>query len=1327
MGAAKADNVKRHKRNVNLFFIAAYFVVNLSGLVENIVKHPLSMPTNRNKELLSVAESIAHFGTFEYDINTGQLICSEGIYFIFGWPVGQPIPTLAIIKSQIQKDDLDSIQTLIIELLKTKREANIECKIEDVDKKTHYINCYVSLKNNISTNSPILLGVIQDITNSKIKELEILQTKNKLNKILESSLDIICAVNEMGIYESVSAACYTILGYKPEEMIGKHFSEFVFKEDFHTTQVARNYIMGGNSMTNFENKLVRKDGEVVNIIWSAYWDTEDKIMYCVARDGTEIKKQASLLLKNEKRFHALVDNASDAIIILNKEGESIYASPSIFKLTGYTQESILKAKMVDLIHPKDIPSLLKYYQVALEKPGDVITADNIRFQHNNNYWIIIEFTLTNLLDDPNIEGIVINFRDVTERENAIRELKLMESVIKNTSDAILITEAEPCNLPGPKIIFVNEAFTEMTGYRKEEVIGKTPRILQGPKTSKTELAKLGNALKNWQRFETTIVNYKKDGEEFWNNFTVTPVADEKGWFTHWIAVERNVTEAKKEELEKILLSDISNLFLQEAALESILTQTIKRIIATEEFIIGEIWLLSAGNETLSLTAFAGINDKYTGFYQDNYHFKYINQNMGLPGHVWKNKKIVYWDDLSNHPEFSCKPLAEKYKIKAMYGIPLINGNQVIGVMCLGISNQHNLKYISTNLFQQVSKVLSAEIIRKRLTIELNKIFTTSGDLIVIADVEGNIKKTNPSIQNILEYYPEEVIDLPFTHFIHPDDEERTRKEADKLSRGETIHYLENRLITKTGTIKWIAWTLVPSSEDNLVYGIGKDITEKKSLEDILNKSNRLARIGSWEINLQNGTVYWSDITKEIREAEPDFIPTFEKGISKFKQGFHRNMIQQRVQECIEKGTPWDEELLIETFKGNWKWVRSIGEGEFLNGKCIRVYGSFQDINDKKLAQQKIFESNERFSMVAKATNDLIWDWDIISGETIRLGTSFFENLGYKSNFSKSNKSVWLDLIHPDDLERVEENRNIIFNDPKINYWEDQYRCKRADGSFAIVYDRGYIVRTSSGKAIKMIGSTQDISKLKQNEIELGKLNEQLMNQAKDLATSNKELENFAYIASHDLQEPLRMISSFLSQIEKKYGHILDEKGKKYIFFAVDGAKRMRQIILDILEFSRIGRQELSKEEVNVKLVIDEIIQLYRKQIEEKNAIIEIGPMPVINTYKSSLRQIFQNLISNALKYQKSDSNAKITIECKKENDYWKFSIKDNGIGIDEEYHDKIFEIFQRLHNKEDYSGTGIGLAIVKKIIENQGGKIFVESEKEKGSIFHFTLPINLTN
>ncbi len=1281
------------------------------------------MPTKKNKELLIVAENIAHFGTYEFDLSTQTLICSSGIYAIFEWPMDEPTPSINSIKNQIHPEDRDRIEVSILHTLETNNELRSELRIITKDNQLHYINFIASIKKDAEGNKIALIGVIQDITEIKQKEKELELTKSALSKILDSSLDIICSVNEEGIYESVSSACNKILGYSPEEMIGKHFSDFVYKEDYYATQAASISIMSGISVTNFENRLVSKTGSIIPIIWSAHWDSSEKKMYCVARDGTEIKKQEELQIKNEKRYRALVNNASDAILILNKDGHPFYSSPSIYKITGYTEKEVLTLNLLDLIHKEDLKKLLQQYLIAEDKKGETISADPIRFKNANEDWIIIELSITNLLNDPFIEGMVINFRDVTSRENALNNLKLMESVVTNTSDAIIITEAEPFSHPGPKIVFVNEAFCKMTGYSKEEVIGKTPRILQGPKTDKAAVNKLSIAMKNWQKHETTLLNYKKSGEEFWINFTISPIANENGWYTHWIAIERDVTENKIADLEKTLLTEINQLFLQHNNLNELLNKIVRKILDTADFSMAEIWLLSASKKTLSLSATAFNNDNMRMFFEESIHINHIGVNEGLPGIAWEDKKIIYWDNLSENKDFMRREFAIKYGLASMYTIPLINGEQVIGILCLGESQHYKAKSVSKNLFTQLSQQLAAEIIRKQLEIQLNNIFNSSLDLIIIAGLDGFVKKANPAAKQILEYEAAEIINLPFTHFIHPDDETITRQEAEKLAKGDIIPYFENRLITKNGNIKWIAWTFTPSKEDNLIYGMGKDITEKKNLEEILTKSNKLARIGSWEININKGTVYWSDITKEIREVEPDFVPTLEAGISKFKEGFHRNTIQKRVEDCIAHGTPWDEELLIETFKGNWKWVRSIGEGEFLNGKCIRVYGSFQDINDKKKAQQDIIESNERFSLVAKATNDLIWDWDIITGETLRLGKSFFENLGYNQNFTNTNKLLWLDFIHPEDLDKVENNRNAVFDDPKQNYWEDQYRCKRADGSYAYVYDRGYIVRTSNGIAIKMIGSTQDISKLKQNEIELANLNEQLILQAKDLALSNKELENFAYVASHDLQEPLRMISSFLSQIEKKYGEILDEKGKKYIFFAVDGAKRMRQIILDLLEFSRVGRQELDEEEVNIRLVIDEILDLYKKQIEEKKAIITIGSMPNLITFKAPIRQVLQNLISNALKYQHDTAIPEISIQCERDHDFWKFRIQDNGIGIEEEYHDKIFEIFQRLHNKEAFSGTGIGLAIVKKIIEGMGGKIYLTSQKGVGSTFYFTLPI----
>ena len=244
----------------------------------------------------------------------------------------------------------------------------------------------------------------------------------------------------------------------------------------------------------------------------------------------------------------------------------------------------------------------------------------------------------------------------------------------------------------------------------------------------------------------------------------------------------------------------------------------------------------------------------------------------------------------------------------------------------------------------------------------------------------------------------------------------------------------------------------------------------------------------------------------------------------------------------------------------------------------------------------------------------------------------------------------------------------------------------------------------------------------QNAIVMSKLNVDLQRQAKELEFSNSELEQFAYVASHDLQEPLRMITGFLGLIEKKYADIIDNKGKQYIKYAVDGAQRMRQIIYDLLEFSRVGRTEDKLEKVNIELVVTDIIRLYKNQMEDQQADIMFNNLPTLKTFKAPIRQVFQNLIANGLKYQAADNKPVISISHKEFDNEWIFSVKDNGIGINDEYFDKIFIIFQRLHNREIYNGTGMGLAVTKKIIENLGGKIWVESEEGKGSIFHFTLP-----
>jgi two-component system, chemotaxis family, sensor kinase Cph1 len=234
--------------------------------------------------------------------------------------------------------------------------------------------------------------------------------------------------------------------------------------------------------------------------------------------------------------------------------------------------------------------------------------------------------------------------------------------------------------------------------------------------------------------------------------------------------------------------------------------------------------------------------------------------------------------------------------------------------------------------------------------------------------------------------------------------------------------------------------------------------------------------------------------------------------------------------------------------------------------------------------------------------------------------------------------------------------------------------------------------------------------------------EVLLRSIENYKASNNDLKQFAYVSSHDLREPLRMITTFLQLLKRKYKNQLDQDANDYINFAVDGAKRLDIMIMDLLEYSNVARKEQKNLPVNFERVVDEALKNLKGQIEKNNAIVTYDPLPIINGDEKLKIQLFQNLISNAIKYR-SQNTPRIHISATKELNQYLFSVKDNGIGIDSEHLNRIFTIFQRLHGRDEYEGTGIGLSIVEKIIQKSGGHIWAESELGKGTTFYFTIPI----
>ncbi len=263
--------------------------------------------------------------------------------------------------------------------------------------------------------------------------------------------------------------------------------------------------------------------------------------------------------------------------------------------------------------------------------------------------------------------------------------------------------------------------------------------------------------------------------------------------------------------------------------------------------------------------------------------------------------------------------------------------------------------------------------------------------------------------------------------------------------------------------------------------------------------------------------------------------------------------------------------------------------------------------------------------------------------------------------------------------------------------------------------------SSETKLLKQLADQMGIA-LSQAE-----LLEQETYQRQELARSNAELERFAYVASHDLQEPLRMVTSYLQLLEQVYADKLDDEAREFIQFAVDGAVRMRTLIQDLLAYSRVNTRGQSFEPQQSRVLLERAIANLQLAIQESGVTLTQGELPEVNVDGSQLTQLFQNLLSNAIKFRSPSRPLQIQIEATRQSESWLFSIKDNGIGIEPQYTDRIFLIFQRLHHRAEYPGTGIGLAICKKIVERHGGRLWVESEPEQGSNFYFTIADQVNN
>lgn len=602
--------------------------------------------------------------------------------------------------------------------------------------------------------------------------------------------------------------------------------------------------------------------------------------------------------------------------------------------------------------------------------------------------------------------------------------------------------------------------------------------------------------------------------------------------------------------------------------------------------------------------------------------------------------------------------------------------------------------------------------------------------------------------------------------IHPDDRERIRsawlttvREPNRSSGNRFAE--EFRLRHGLGDeYRWFLSVAVPlrnsTGEVDQWIGSMADIHDQKTATASIAASERLYRAigesieyGVWIADGEGRYTYLSPSLLKLVGLTQEECAGF--GWTKALNPEDADRTVAAWKECVRTGGRWSKEQHFRGVDGQWHPILTRGVPVTdATGQITAWVGINLDISDQKRTEQEVRDREARFRTLTEAIPQIVWT------ANPRGVITFFNQQWYAYTGHELSAGVvtdWSEMVHPDDIEPFRHNWQLAVAQ-EAHEFTAEFRLRRvADGAYRWMLTNAISLRDSTGSVMEWVGSIADIDDQKrQAEIlermvrertsalldeveERKKVEQQLREVAVELGRSNKELEQFAYVASHDLQEPLRKIQAFGDRLRSKFSDSLPEVGKEYVERMHVSAARMRRLIDDLLTFSRVTTQARPFVRVNLDRIAQEVVSDLDEYINQSEGKIEITGLPTIDADPTQMRQLFQNLIANAIKFHRPNVPPVIAIHGEQID--WQFPgsnggtilacrihVRDNGIGFDEKYLDRIFQVFQRLHGREEYEGTGVGLAICRKIVERHGGTITARSQVGEGATFVIVLPIH---
>jgi PAS domain S-box-containing protein len=1096
--------------------------------------------------------------------------------------------------------------------------------------------------------------------------------------------DGIYQLDAEGRFVAVNDVVVERLGYAREEIVGHPVSLILDDADIERVEDAiRRLLASDDDAAMLELSVRTADGGsiVCEVRLSLLVvDGEFRGTVGVARDVTDRRRRE----EESRRERALLDRVFESspigICVLAPDGEIIAYNDRAGEIVGAARDD----RVGDVYEPSEWE--------AYDESGDPLPPEERAFARvvrtcervsdhvmqvdradGGRVWLSCNGAP--VFDaDGELSLVVLTYEDVTDRKEDERKLRReraqTEKLLKTAPVAVVVHDADG------NVVMANERAQTFLGLSETEIIEEPDDVdewalydASGAPLSTTD-APVARVLATGEPvFNEELAIERPSGERRWFRVNATPVFGPDG------ALERVISAGE----------DITELKLRERQLERR-----KSELETE---LGEI--------------LGRISDAFYAL-DEEYRFTHVNERAEQLLQHSREELLgeTLWDEFPEaaDEETVRDAFREAVASQAPRSFEFYFDS-------LGFWVEANLYPSETGVSVYFRDITERKAREQELT-QYEAIVETINDGIYVVDEDGRFTMVNAAYAELTGYAREELVGEHVSLVVDEDvlrEAERTR--AQMLEDRSSNPVLDGELETKSGERIPVEATFasLPNGDGSQRrIGVVRNITERKDRERALEESER--RYRTLLDHFPNGAVGLYDEDLRYTVAGGEMFANL--GLS-HEDVLGSTVYERYPREIVEEVEPYFHAALAgdaSTFEVEYRGrnllahtlpVRDAG-GDILAGMLMT-----QDITERKAQERRLREREQRLERYKEYTDDVLNAIDDVfyildeAGNLRRWNQSLCEVSGHSDDEIKSMHAVG--FFHENARDDV---LSAIRDGFETGHARLQADLLTRDGSLVPYEFVGAALDDPEGNAVlAVIG--RDITERKEAQ--------------RRLEESNERLEQFAYAASHDLQEPLRMVSSYLSLVERRYRDDLDEDGREFIEFAVDGAERMRDMIDALLQYSRVETRGDEFETVDLDAVVDDARKNLEMRIAETDADVSVEPLPRVEGDPNQLRQVFQNLLSNAVEYS-GDDPPEVRVSADRVGSYWRIAVRDEGVGIDPAHAERIFEVFQRLHTHDEHAGTGIGLALCERIVERHGGRIWVDSEPGEGSTFYFTIP-----